>query len=342
MAWVALLATVTACEQSTQPLPFEIEGSSTRSISAEGGTVSSPAGASLTFPEGAVTGPMTVTVAPVATPTQAPGTTASSAFSIEPSGTVLEQPGLLEVRLAQPYNPESAWLSSIVGVRGGVVDEYSAGRIDLSTGILTTDIDRFSTFVAVTPPQSAVFPVESAAGGSLSIAPDVTGFFGVTVDSVTVDCGGPANRCEGVSATSTQNLLDLVDEAALIYPELTGALRIGSLTVTGSIRARATLRILLESGQTAESIEVDALLEPTAQTVAMQTENEIRLTNVRHRVSGGASGSGQAVDEIAALIIPRSGPTGTATVQRSFEIKVAGGATETATVSFTFPVMVFE
>lgn len=255
---------------------------------------------------------------------------------------LLDRPALLELRLSRPLDLDSAWLSTIVGIRTGTVEEYPAGRVDLGTGIVASEVQHLATFLAVTPPSSALFPVTSGSGPSFSVAPADAAFVGVAVDSVKVGCGAPANRCEGVTASATQNLLDQVDRAALLYPELTGALRIGATAVTGSITASATLRVLLKSGQTAESVEVNALLEPTAQTVAVQTATDIRLTNMRHRVSGSADGSTQAVDEIATLTIPRSGPSGRVSVRRSFGIKVAGGGTETATVSFTFPVRVFE
>ena len=342
MAWLGLLATLAACDQSSQSLPFGIDEETTRTITADGGTITSPAGVSLTLPAGAVSGPATITLREIAPPSGVPGTPSSQAFSITSPTAQLDAPAELEIRLAEDVDPASAWMASVVGSADGVIDEYPNGRIDLSTGFLSSDIGRFASFMAVIPPPAVIFPVEpetDSARPSIAVLPS---FAGVTIDSIAVECGQPASRCAGLSATASGNLLNMVSASALLYPRIAGTLRIGEESVTGSINARATLRILLESERTAESIEVNALLEPTAETTVIQTPNEIHLTNVRQRISGSVYGIGQTTEEITTLVIPRSDGAGLVSVRRPFEIRVAGGNRETAAITFTFPVTLYE
>ncbi len=342
VAWLGLLASLAACDQTSQNLPFEVEGETIRTITADGGTISSPAGVSLTVPAGAFSGPTTVTLGQVQAPAGVPGSPTSSAFSIESSGSPLGRAAQLEIRLAETADPALAWMASIVGTTGGGFVEYPGGRVDLSTGVVWNGVDGLGTFVAVIPPPEAIFPVQEGLSLSRSAALSLPAFVGVTIDSIAVDCGDAANRCGGVSARASGNLLRMVSASALLYPHFSGTLRIGEESVTGSINARATMRILLGSQQTSESIEVTALLEPTPLTEVIQTDDEIQLTNVRHWIGGSGYGVGDATEEIATLSIPLSGSTGTISVQRAFEIRVTGGVRETAIVSFTFPITLFE
>lgn len=337
-----LVLAVSACEQDSQGLPFDVDSATTRTVPAEGGVVSTPAGAAVAIPGGALSGPLTVTLAPTSVPGAVEGSAASTAFSIEPAGTLLDQAGEFEIKLSSSLASNQAWLTTLVHVSGGTVTESSGGDVDLGTGILTTSIDRFGTYLAVVPPASVVFPVSSGGPAlSLSTLGGPGAFIGVTIDSLKAACGTPGKRCSGVQATASRNLLDLVEDAALLYPVVAGGLTINSTSVTGSVMARATLRVLLESLRTALSVEIHALLEPTALTVATQTATELHLTNMRVRVSGGPA-SGAAVEQTTDVSIPLTGSTGLVTVGRSFDIRVAGGATQPASVAFTFPVSVFE
>src|SRR5690606_32258100 len=115
------LATVLAlagCEQESQPLPFDVSTSTTGQIDSQGGVVSSPAGVSIEFPAGAVSGTTDVEITPTDVPAamNSSGSAISPAFRIEPVESVLSEPAVLELKFDANADPSRAWLASIVSV----------------------------------------------------------------------------------------------------------------------------------------------------------------------------------------------------------------------------------
>jgi hypothetical protein len=325
------------CEQGTQRLPFDADIQATATITAQGGSLSTPAGAAIHFRPGSLASPLQVTLVPVGSPA-APaqfGTSDSQSFRIEPVGTVLTKPAELELKMTTRGG--QAWLASIVTVTNGQVVRTGSTRVDLSTGIVSGSVGQLGTVGVVIPDSKNIHRVQLRP--SLSFTPTLA-LSSATTDSVSISCGGLQAPCDGVSASASQNLLDQVEEAVVLYPAATGVLRLRSGPATGRITATASLRILMRSGQTAESVEIEALLEPTASTVVTETATEIHLSHVRHRIGGGGSTLNGAQEDIQTLVIPKSGSTGMVTIRRSFQIRTAGGALQTAQVTIGLPLRI--
>lgn len=335
----ALLALV-GCEQETQTLPFDVETSVTRTVSSRGGTVSTPAGASVHFPSNSLSSTVDVSIATTTAPAEIlrSGAPASEAFRIEPVGTVLDNPADLALKFQATTDPSRAWLATIVSSANGAVRRYGTSRVDLSLGIVSADIEQLGVVAAVIPPTSAIFPVQLVP--SASIEPSQLSPVAARVQSVVAQCGDAADPCSGLTVSASQNLLNQVEDAAVVYPAIEGSFTVGSTAVTGVIKATAALRIKLQSGQTAESVEFHAVLKPTAATAVIETASEIRFTNVRHRISGGRDSETGTREEITTLVIPKPDAAGRITVHRHFEIRTAGGGLEPARVTLTFPVII--
>ena len=337
-----VLVALGGCEQSPQALPFDVEASVTRTIGASGGTVSTAAGAAVHFDEGSIPGGTQVTLSTTQVPSAAlrAGAPASGAFQLEPAGLTLSEPAQLELKFTPSTDPSRAWLASVVAVVDGNVREYGNSRVDLGTAVVSADIERLGTVLTVIPPAAAIFPLSPIPSRAQPATLPASAL--VLTDSVAVRCGTPENRCTGLSVSATKNLLDQVQNAALLYPVIQGALRIVGTSASGSLTANTSVRIQLQSGQTAESVEVNALLQPTAATVVTETPTEVRLTAVRHRISGSIDNETQAREFVGTLVIPRTGSSGTITVDRTFEVRTQGGGIEPARVTLTFPVTIYE
>jgi hypothetical protein len=337
----AFAAGFAGCEQATQSLPFDVEAPAPRMVGSQGGTVSTPAGASIHIPAGAVAGAVGVSVTHATVPSQiaSSGDAVSGAFRIEPAGLVLSRPAPVEVRLSTGVDPSRAWLATLVTMPNGRVRESGSSRVDLRSGVVTADVAQLGTVAVVIPAAGAVFPVRSRmmaparALGPLSSAQN-----GTWTDSVSVSCGNPENRCSGMEVTASQNILDQIEDAAVIYPAISGVLRRDAAGAAGALHATASLRIRLQSGQTAESMDIVALLRPTPATVVIETATEIRFTDVHHRIGGTIGGEAEAQEEVTTLVIPKQGGSASIAIRRSFQIRTAGGKTETAEISLVFPV----
>lgn len=334
----AALVALVGCEQQSQSLPFDVAASVTRTVGGQGGTVSTPAGASVSFPSGSVSGSVEVSVSATDAPSEvrAEGTPATEAFRLEPVGTSLSKPAELELRLSD--SDPHAWLATVVSSVNGVVRNYASTRVDLATGLVSAGIDQLGVVAAVIPPASAVFPVESRRAAALM--PVARSSTSLSVEQVVVACGNPGTPCSGLTVTATQNLLDLVEEAAVVYPSIAGGFDVNGGDVSGSIAASASLRIKLESGQTSESVEVNAVLEPTAGTQVTETATDVIFTNVLHRISGATDSESATEEEVTTLVVPKSGAGGVVTIDRTFEIRNEDGDLEPARVTLTFPVSI--
>jgi hypothetical protein len=333
---LSVLVAAAGCEQETQKLPFDVDAATTGTVTSQGGVVSNAGGASVSFPSGSLASNVQVSVTPSTVPASlnASGAAASDGFKIEPEGTTLTKPAELELKFAP--TGDRAWLASVVGVSNGTVREYGATRVDLSTGVAAADIVRLGSFAVVIPEASAVYRVQAASRVEIPIVNAVQP--GQRSRTVSVNCGAPGNRCTGLTVTATQNLLDQVKDAAAVYPKVSGTLTINGASASGSINASAAVRVQLESGQTAESIELVALLQPTAGTVVTETDTQLRLTNVLHRVSGGTSSETAAAEEVTTLVINKSSGNGSIVIDRDFNIRVSGGSTQSANVAIAVPV----
>jgi hypothetical protein len=337
-----LLLAVAGCEPGTQRLPFDAEGPATRQIPAAGGTISTPAGAALHFPVGAFGSATQVTLAPAAAPgqLQALGTLASPVFSVDAGGSTLRAPALLELRLAEDADRSRLWLATIVVHAGGVARAYGDSRVDLTAGFVSGRIARLGVVAAVIPHAGSVFPLDRRSTLAALPVEGTTTVAGsgalATTDSVTVRCGGDAPACSGFTAEASGNLLDLTEEAAVLYPAMSGVFRRGALGGgAGRMDASASVRLRLKGSQTSETVVLDASLASTASTAFIETAEQITLTNVLHRISGADHG---AREEIASVVIPKAGGSGTVTIRRQFDIRNADGVIEPAEFAVTFSV----
>src|SRR5215212_10137432 len=157
----ALLAALamTAC-QSDQTLPFEQQVAS-KTIPASGGVVSSPAGASITFPSGALATSTTVTVTPQATATVSVGTPSGASgiqsIAVTPAGQALTKPATVEAKLAS--TSADRWLSVLLAQTPGGWRVFPLGSVDVTNNVLRTDVNVLGTFTPIIPPANARFQV---------------------------------------------------------------------------------------------------------------------------------------------------------------------------------------
>jgi hypothetical protein len=343
LACAALFLTLAGCEPGTQRLPFDAEAPATRQIPAGGGTISTPAGAALHFPVGAFGSSTQVTLGLSPTPGQLPalGMPASPVFAVDAGGSTLRAPALLELRLLDDADRSRLWLATVVDFSGGVARAYADSRVDLTAGIVSGKIARLGWVGAVIPHAGSVFPLDrrfSLAVLPVEGGPNVAAASGAVAmtDSVSVRCGGADPACAGLTAEASGNLLDLTEEAAVLFPAIAGIFRRGALgSGSGRMDASASVRLRLKGSQTSETVVLDASLAATASTAFIETAEQITLTNVLHRISGADHG---VQEEIASVVIPKAGGGGTVRIRRIFSIRNADGVIEPAEFSVAFPV----
>lgn len=346
LAPLFLVVALAACEQTAQELPFSVDEQVTeKTVAAGGGTISTAAGASVQFPAGSVGEATAVTLTPVAAPAsvQQSGTSASGGFQLEPAGKVLEQAASVELRFDASADASNAWLASVVNVLPGSVQEIGNTRVDLSTGVVGSKISQLGTVSVVIPGPGAVFHVQrtgTAAGLFASRAAFALAASGT--DSVAVHCGGPENRCTGLTVEASQNLLDKVEDAAVVYPHIDGALRVNGSTVGGSLSLSASFRAVLQSGQTAENLALNAVIAPTAATRVVETSTAITFTHMSHRVTGSSDVGSLDEEEVMSLVIPKSADAGSVAISRSFDFEDEDGSVEEAELTVTFPVQIHQ
>lgn len=349
------MAGLAGCEVTTQDLPFDptLEGVSV-TVGPEGGTVSTAAGASLHFPEGALPSATEVSLHPTpAVPAPGVGTTASAfSFRAEPAGLQPRAP--VEAALRIDTAPTgSEWLASVRVDAPDAVHEVGASQVDIATGVVRANVDALGTFSAVIPEPAAVVRAGLLSSPDADAQPsDTPAQAGVDVSAqrARVDCGQPGNRCRGATAGVSANLLELVDSAAIVFPRIRGDVRIGLLSAEGSIELSAPLRFLLRSGESATSLGLGMTASTTPETRVEHYPTHTTLTDIRLVVRTGE----QEQISTTVLEIPRSGTgTGTAvealqtgageeriTLGGTFEFVNAAGVRDTAVFSVTFPVRV--
>lgn len=333
-------AAVAGCQQDSQSLPFDVDGGS-ETVKTVGTTapvrITTGGGASVQFPAGSVASSTSISFASVSAPAavQQSGTPVSGAFRVEPAGLRLEKAATAELKFT-PTADSRAWLASVVNITPTGVQELGNTRLDLRAGIADAPFRTLGTLAVVVPDPSAVVRVQRR-GASLNVSATRADLLATGTDSLATDCGDPGNRCAGLSATASENLLSLVEEAAAVYPRITGRLRISGATASGEFNLATTIRVLLQSGASAESVDFEALIRPTATTVVTEDASEIRMTNVYFRIGAGNGSRTASRESVTTLVIPKGASNGSIAVTRTFQIRNAAQQLEDASVTLTFP-----
>ena len=329
-------AALAACDHAQQ-LPFDHSTDPvTRTVPDAGATISTPAGASVTLPAGAVAGGTQVTLTPGVAPASTPSGTAAgtSAFRLDPAGLALAKPADASLSINRG---DDAWLASVVvQTPTGPVESGDAG-IDLATGTLRGQIATLGTLQATIPEAGAVLrahPLGTAIAHDRLVAPRAAA---VTAPTRTLrgDCGGPGNRCAGLTVEVSPNLLGLVDTAAIVYPRLGGTLTLSGATASGSLTMLAPVRVRLASRANAATVPVRITAQATAATVVTETPGHITLANMK--VTGESGGS--RGETVYTLSVDYSGAQAFIRLSHDFTTTVANGQQEPVTVAAQLPLV---
>jgi hypothetical protein len=336
-------AALAGCEQSSQTLPFAVDDVVQQTIPAAGGTVSTPSGASVEFPAGSVSASVAVSLTVVAKSpeTSRSGSSVSETFKLEPAGLELKEPAMAELKFVDADRSRS-WLASVVTVANGKLVEHGDTRVEIGSGVAATGISQLGTLAVVIPPADAVFRVRRETAPLHSLSAVRSSLLATGTDSVVVHCGDPSHRCTGLAASASASLMDRVEDAAAIYPAIDGSLRISGPSASDSLVLHTSVRALLQSGQTAENVTLNAVLKPTASTVVTEDAAEIRMTNVFFRITGDATDGSGTKGETNTLVITKGAASGTISLSRTFQLRNAGGALEAATVTLVVPVDIYQ
>lgn len=328
-------AALAACDKGQQ-LPFEQTGDPvTRTIGDAGATVSTPAGASVQLPAGAVASGTQVSLTPTVAPAStASGTAASvNAFVLQPAGLSLAKSAGVDLTVNRA---ENAWLASVVvQTPTGLVETGDAG-VDLASGVLRGQITALGTVQAVIPEAGAVLraqPLGTAAATRLP-APSYAAVTAPT-RSLKGDCGAPGKRCAGLAVEVSNNLLTLVDTAAIVYPQISGQINLNGATATGALSMLAPVRVRLASRANAATIPVRITATATPQTVVTETAGRVTLSNVK--VTGESASTHS--ETLYTLTVDYSGAQAYIRLSHQFETTVANGQREPVTVSAQIPLV---
>ena len=326
-----------ACEQTDQELPFGTGTQKvTRPVSSTGVTISSSSGASVQIPAGALPEGTPVTLTPAAAPSQTPsGTSAGThVFHLEPAGAALATPATADLSIQKGH--ASAWLASLVlTTPSGTVESGDAG-VDLANGIVRGEIRTLGTLSAVFPEAAAVIRARPLSEIPPSLAPDNSaGQVSVPTRSLRVQCGEAGNRCSELLVGVSSNLLSMVDTAAVVFPRLSGEIRIEGGKATGAITLVAPVRVRLGSRTSAVTIPGQITAEPTAATGVTETQGKVTLTNVRVRGKSGA----ETGETLVTLTVGYSGSKATIRLEHSLEATLSAGKRETVTVAGQIPLV---
>jgi hypothetical protein len=334
---LTLVAALAGCERQSQALPFSAEvATATQVINPAGGTVSTAAGASVEFPAGSLQGSTAVTLTTVAAPAQQSGSPISTAFKLEPSGTVLAQPANVELRF-DAKDASRAWLASVINVTANGVQEVAETRVDASTGIVEAQIQQLGTLAVVLPDPAAVFTVQSA-GVAADRVPEVrTNTAAAAIRGLRSRCGEAGNRCAGLKISASDNILSQVGAVALLYPSIRAEMKIDNGLASGSVLLDSSVRIRLKGAKVSENVAIHAELTPTSATRVTETTSSLTLSNLRVRVSGRAQGVSEAVETIRDVTIPKQTGNGVLSITRSFDFRNSGGRLEPASFTVNLP-----
>lgn len=333
----ALVAFAAACGDHANSLPFDTPQGEpvVRTIPAEGGTVSTPAGASVQLPAGAVAAGTTLTLTNTAAPATSPSGAAASpsAFRIEPAGLALAAPAAVGLTLT---GGADLWLASVVVTTPSGTVESGQGSVDLAGGVLRGEISRLGTVSAVIPEPAAVLRAGPLSAATRQLAPASAPQTAVAdpTRALRGDCGPAGRRCADLTVEVSPNLLETVAAAAVVYPHLSGEIRLNGTSATGSLTLSAPLRVRLQSGANATTVPARITAAATPATVVTETAGRITLTNLR--VTGeSAGGRGETT---ATLTVEYEGARAWIRLSHTLEASVgAGGAREAVTVAARIP-----
>lgn len=323
-----------ACAQQDQALPFDAPGATTsQTIGAAGGTVSTARGASVQFPSGSVSGATTVTLTTLASPVSTPGATpaGTGSFRLAPEGTALQQPAAVSLKLGAQLPAGQAWLASVLNVTPQGRQEIGAADVDLTAGLVTTSIRTLGTLTAVVPERSAVVRATRLGSARASLAASGAAANAVptpTTRTLSGSCGDVDHRCD-IQFQVSEGLLALADSVALVYPAESGTITVGGTGASGSLTLTGTLRSKIAQVSDGEQITVVATATPA--TVVTETASEVTLTNVR--VTG--TGAGMNGEITTTLHVLYSGASASVRIDRN-DIRVAD---QTHSISVSLPLV---
>lgn len=261
--WFAL-----GCQQTDQALPFELSEGEVASLTVgtSGGTVSLPPSFSIDFPAGALSGSVTVSVTPrIDAPfpgdegTPVPGT----AFDVDPVGTVLSQPALVELAVDPTLLEvgEDVRLELALIRQDGSVATFQ-GVYDVTNGLLAAEVDELGPVAAVVSDDAIAVSLgdpPTLDGGSMAppvspapSGPALSSHGGV---EFTASCSPDARQClsSGLIRLWADDVVHerLGDHMFLLDPSVDARLDfisfdanglptelVGSITVAGQLRAR--------------------------------------------------------------------------------------------------------
>jgi hypothetical protein len=330
-------ASLAACDRAGQQLPFDSASTDpvTRTVPAQGATVSTAAGASVQLPAGAVPAGTEVTLTPTAAGASASGTAASAyAFNLQPAGLALASAATVDLRMSG--GRADAWLASVVVATPGGAAEDGDATVDLNNGLVRGRIATLGTVQAVIPEAGAVLRARPLGTALRSVAPVTRAQAAITpTRALRGDCGGPGRRCAGLDVEVSQNLLGMVDTAAVVFPRLSGQITVQGASASGSLVLVAPLRVRLSAGSTAVTVPSRITATATPQTVVLEAEGRTTLTNVR--VVGESAG--ERGETLATLTVEHAGAQAWIRLEHQFDATIDSGARERVTVAARVPLV---
>ncbi|MEO5510035.1 MAG: hypothetical protein ABIS27_05345 [Longimicrobiales bacterium] len=340
-----------ACSQDGQELPTSWNlTTGSQSVTSAGATLSLPgAGVTLNVPAGAVSAGTTLTATTTAAPAGVStfGTAASSGFALTPDGQVLSTPATVDIRLnASAAADPNAWLASIVLVSGGKSTLLSS-EVDLTRRVVSADISRLGTVVAILPNPASVSNIGPITGSLFEAAVMTAGNM-ANVSSAPLTYRGPCtdssfSSCtvldgtlnDGLSASASANILSKFAQAATVGATINGTITADPVTkvVSGSADAHITIYAQLLSRANTVNIIGDALIpqfSKVATTVTTATTITYTITGLSVTVT--SSEGKTATEVVTATFTTTLSGIGPATLvfQRSIDL----GNSETGTVRF--------
>jgi len=181
-ALALILGASSACQQVDQRLPFELDGGSGQTtIGASGGVISLPPNFSMQVPSGALTSNLTVTASErlTAFPAAAGVVVSGLMFDVGPVGTQLNESATVQIAVDSLLllAGDELSLSIVLLTQSGSLVVPTA-TYDLSSGLLTAQIDELGALAAVVSPDA--IPINFTAppnlgGGNVSPAPTPVG-----------------------------------------------------------------------------------------------------------------------------------------------------------------------
>jgi len=265
-----LLAVLSACQQSDQVLPFEVDPAQLQSVSvnANGGIVSVPPSFSIEFFSGTLTGSQTVTAQQrlTAFPSDAGVVVPGTAFDVGPAGTALNPDAPARVQISVPSallaaGNELALAVGLLRPDNSIVTGVTS--YDLTNGLLTADVYELGPVAAVISNDAITVqdladlpPLDGGAITPVSPAPVGPALAPAHIDGVqfTAECSPGERSCltSGIAQLWVDDvvrerlgdeivLVNTTVEASLEFFSFTSAVpdsAVGYLRIDGDLRAR--------------------------------------------------------------------------------------------------------